>query len=137
MFLVDDILLSPLKGLLYIFREIHKVVEQDAGSEAETIRAEMSELYMLLETGQITEAEADDREKELLDRLDALEARGQSNHDDDKEDEEEGDDEEDEDEEGDDEEDEDEEGEEDDDEIDAPDELEAAESPPTAEELAL
>jgi hypothetical protein len=78
MFLIDDILLAPVKGLLYVFREIHNAVEQDSGSEAESIRAGMSELYMLLETGQITEAEADVREKELLDRLDAVEARGQA-----------------------------------------------------------
>ena len=46
---------------------------QEMGNEAATIRAELGELYMLLEHGSITEAEFDERESALLDRLDALE----------------------------------------------------------------
>ena len=79
MFLIDDILLSPITGLLSIFRELHKAVKQDSANESEAIRTELSELYMLLETAQITEAEADARETELLDRLDEVEARRQNN----------------------------------------------------------
>lgn len=83
MFLLDDILCSPFNSLLYIFRELHQAVQQDSVNEAEAIRAEMSELYMLLETGQITENEADAREKELLDRLDEVETRRQNSEEDD------------------------------------------------------
>ncbi len=81
MFLIDDILCSPFKGLMYVFREIHKAVELDAGNESQAIRTELGELYMLLETGQITEAVADAREKVLLDRLEVIEARGQDDDD--------------------------------------------------------
>ncbi|HEY5529550.1 MAG TPA: gas vesicle protein GvpG, partial [Thermoleophilia bacterium] len=37
--------------------------------------AKLSELYMMLETGQLTEAEFDEAEKALLDRLDVLKER--------------------------------------------------------------
>jgi hypothetical protein len=72
MFLVDDILLAPAKGLLWVFREIHDAAQQELAGESETITAALSELYMRLETEQITEAEFDAQEKVLLDRLDRL-----------------------------------------------------------------
>jgi hypothetical protein len=74
MFLVDDILLSPVKGVLWVFREIHDAAQQELAGESETITAALSELYMRLETEQITEAEFDAQEKVLLDRLDRLQA---------------------------------------------------------------
>jgi hypothetical protein len=82
MFLIDDVLLSPVAGLIYILREIHHAAQQDSANEAERIRTELSELYMLLETTQITEADADAREKKLLDRLEEIETRRQHNGDD-------------------------------------------------------
>jgi hypothetical protein len=60
MLLVDDILLFPVHSIMWVFREI-----------TEQLRV----LYMQLETGRITEAEFDAREKLLLDRLDAIESR--------------------------------------------------------------
>jgi hypothetical protein len=72
MFLVDDILLSPVKGVLWVFREIHDAAQQELAGENEAITAALSELYMRLETGQITETEFDAQEKVLLDRLDRL-----------------------------------------------------------------
>ena len=74
MFLVDDILLSPVKGVLWVFREIHDAAQQELAGEGEAITAALSELYMRLETEQITEAEFDAQEKVLLDRLDRLQA---------------------------------------------------------------
>ena len=74
MFLVDDILLSPMKGILWVFREIHDAAQQELAGESEAITAALSELYMRLETGQITEEEFDAQEKALLDRLDRLQA---------------------------------------------------------------
>ena len=74
MFLVDDLLLSPIKGIFWVFREIHDAAQQELAGESEAITAALSELYMRLETGQITEGEFDAREKALLDRLDRLQA---------------------------------------------------------------
>ncbi len=72
MFVVDDILLAPVRGLFWIFKEIHHAVEEEQANEAEAITTKLSELYMMLETGQMTEAEFDAEEKALLDRLDAI-----------------------------------------------------------------
>ena len=74
MFLVDDLLLSPIKGIFWVFQEIHDAAQQERAGEGESITAALSELYMQLETGRITEAEFDAREKVLLDRLDRLQA---------------------------------------------------------------
>ncbi|MDS4059779.1 MAG: gas vesicle protein GvpG [Candidatus Contendobacter sp.] len=72
MLLLDDILFAPAKGLMWVFREIHHAAEQEMEQEAEQITAELSALYQALETGTLSEAEFDAREKVLLDRLDAL-----------------------------------------------------------------
>ena len=42
-------------------------------AEADRIKDDLRDLYMMLETGQITEDEFDAQEQELLDRLDELE----------------------------------------------------------------
>lgn len=75
MFLVDDILLAPLKSLLWVFREIHNVVQEESAGEADAITHALSELYMKLETGAITESEFAAEEKMLLDRLDLIRER--------------------------------------------------------------
>ena len=75
MFLVDDILLAPARSLFWIFKEIGHAVEEEQANEAEAITTKLSELYMMLETGQMTEAEFDAAEKALLDRLDAIKER--------------------------------------------------------------
>lgn len=74
MFLIDDLLLSPFKSIFWVFQEIHDAAQQELEGEKEAITATLSELYMRLETGQITEAEFDAQEKVLLDRLDRLQA---------------------------------------------------------------
>ncbi len=51
MFLIDDILLAPAKGVLWVFQEIHDAAQQELAGESETITAALSELYMRLETG--------------------------------------------------------------------------------------
>lgn len=73
MLIIDDILVSPVRGLFWIFRELHNAVQEEAVNEVENITQQLSELYMMLETGKITEDEFDEREAILLDRLDALE----------------------------------------------------------------
>jgi hypothetical protein len=72
MFLIDDILLAPAHGILWIFREIRNAAQQEQDGESESITAELTELYMMLETGKITEGEFDASERVLLDRLDAI-----------------------------------------------------------------
>ncbi|MGC9966761.1 MAG: gas vesicle protein GvpG [Syntrophobacteraceae bacterium] len=76
MLILDDILLFPVTGILWTFRELHKAVLQELDTEAENITVQLSELYMMLETGKISEDEFDSREKDLLDRLDEIQVRG-------------------------------------------------------------
>ncbi len=71
MLLIDDIFLSPIKGLFYIFKQIHNAAEEEFFNE-EDISAQLSELYMMLETGKITEEEFNKNESELLNRLEQI-----------------------------------------------------------------
>ncbi|MEK6766726.1 MAG: gas vesicle protein GvpG [Planctomycetota bacterium] len=72
MLLVDDILLFPIKGIFYVFKQIHNAAEADFLDE-EGITNQLSELYMMLETDKITEEEFNEKEGILLDRLDEIE----------------------------------------------------------------
>jgi hypothetical protein len=72
MFLIDNILLFPVSSILWVFKEVHHAVEEEQANEADAITTKLSELYMMLDTGQMTEAEFDAAEKTLLDRLDAI-----------------------------------------------------------------
>ena len=75
MLLVDDLLLAPIHGLLWIFGKIHDAAQEEIAGEADAITEELRELYMMLETGRITEAEFDAQERTLLDRLEAVQDR--------------------------------------------------------------
>ena len=76
MVLVDDILLFPMHSLLWIFREIHNAAQQERANESESTTAELSNLYMMLETGKISEEEFASEERTLLERLDRMQERG-------------------------------------------------------------
>lgn len=73
MFLIDDILFSPVTGLASLAREIHKAALEEGERAAAAVRQELTDLYRALEAGAVTEEEFDRRERDLLDRLDALE----------------------------------------------------------------
>ena len=72
MFLVDDLLLAPVHGLLWVFGKIHEAAQKEIAGEADAITAELSQAYMMLETGRLSEAEFETRERILLDRLEAI-----------------------------------------------------------------
>jgi hypothetical protein len=75
MFLIDDLILAPLHGVLWVAREVQQAAQQGLADEGEAITTELSQLYMMLETGKIAETEFNAREKKLLDRLDRLPER--------------------------------------------------------------
>jgi len=75
-FLADDVLLFPFKSILSVFQEIYNAAVQELAAESDSIRAELSQLYLALEAGTLSEEAFDARERELLDRLDAIEKRG-------------------------------------------------------------
>jgi hypothetical protein len=75
MLLVDDVLFFPVSSILWIFREINKIAQEELDGEGRMVTEQLRLLYMQLETGRITEAEFDAEEKVLLDRLDAIDRR--------------------------------------------------------------
>lgn len=72
MFLIDDILLAPLRGVHFIASSIHDAVREEIENERQALRNELNDLYMALETGDLSEEAFDEREEEVLDRLDEL-----------------------------------------------------------------
>lgn len=71
-FLLDDLLLAPIKGIMFIAEKIKEQAEGEFLNE-EGIRQELRELYLLLEKGKISEEEFNDREEQLVERLEAIE----------------------------------------------------------------
>lgn len=72
MFIIDDILLAPAKGFMWIVRELHNAAQQEIEGEADRLTHRLSTLYMLLETGGISTEEFDEQERQILARLDEL-----------------------------------------------------------------
>ena len=75
MLLIDDILLAPFRSLVWLFREIHNAAQQEMADEAENLTAQLSELYLLLESGKISDEEFDQKEAQILDRLEEINQR--------------------------------------------------------------
>lgn len=72
MFLLDDLLMLPIRALLWSAHKLDEAAQQELAAEGERIIGELSELYRMLEGGAITEEEFAAREKVLLDRLEEL-----------------------------------------------------------------
>ena len=73
MFLLDDILLAPLHGLIWIGQKIHEVVDRDLLDE-DLVKEKLLELQFKYEyeLEPMNEEEYRTRETELLERLDAI-----------------------------------------------------------------
>ncbi len=72
-FLIDDILLAPFKGILFIAEKIQEAAQQEDLLDEDATRRNLTTLYMLLETGTITEEEFEQREAELVKKLEKIE----------------------------------------------------------------
>jgi len=72
-FVLDDLLLAPIKGLMFIAGRIKEAADQQL-SDPQVIKRDLLQLEMQQELGQISKAEADERKTELFARLRA--ARG-------------------------------------------------------------
>jgi len=72
MFLIDDIFLAPFKGIKFIAESVYNAAQDEIANRRTSLRNELNDLYMQLEVGEITDEEFDDREEEILDRLDEL-----------------------------------------------------------------
>lgn len=71
MFLIDSILLAPLKGVIFIAKKINEVVEKETSDEG-TIKERLMALQLKFEMDEIDEDEYDKREDELLKLLENI-----------------------------------------------------------------
>jgi hypothetical protein len=72
MFLLDDILLSPLKGLAAVCRKVEEAARQDLENQEKQSMAALSELHRQLESGQIEDQDFDAQEARLLEHIEEL-----------------------------------------------------------------
>ena len=71
MFLIDDILLAPLKGVIWLGKKINEVAEREFSDEG-LIKEKLMGLQLKFEMDEINEKEYNKQEAELLARLDAI-----------------------------------------------------------------
>lgn len=71
MFLIDDILFAPLKGVIAIGKKLNEVVEKETSDEGK-IKEEMMKLQLRFEMDEIDEEEYDRLEDELLEILERI-----------------------------------------------------------------
>lgn len=71
MFLLDDILLSPLSGLVWMGNKIDELCVKELSDEGRVMENLMA-LQLRFELDEITEAEYNAREKEILAQLEAI-----------------------------------------------------------------
>jgi len=71
MFLIDSILLAPVKGVVWLAEKLNEITEKEL-SDTGRIKEELMALQLRFELDEITEQEYNEKEKELLDRLDAI-----------------------------------------------------------------
>ena len=70
-FLIDDLLLLPVKGFVGIFKKIHEMAERELSDE-DYIRERLMELQLKYELDELSEEKYTKQEKELMERLDAI-----------------------------------------------------------------
>ncbi len=68
MFIIDDILLAPIKGIVFLAEKINEVIEKETSDEG-TIKERLMALQLKFEMDEIDEEEYDKREDELLKQL--------------------------------------------------------------------
>ena len=71
MFLIDDMLLAPLKGIIFIAEQINEVIEKEMSDEG-AIKERLMALQLKFEMDEIDEEEYDKREDELLKLLENI-----------------------------------------------------------------
>jgi hypothetical protein len=72
MFLLDDILLAPMKGLAAVCRKVEEAARQDLENQGKEAMSALGELHRRLEAGQIDEKDFDSEEARLLEKLEGL-----------------------------------------------------------------
>jgi len=71
MFILDSILLAPLRGLVWLGEKLDEITQRELTDEG-LIKEQLMALQLRFELHQISEQEYNKKEQELLDRLDAI-----------------------------------------------------------------
>ena len=71
MFLIDSILLAPLKGVVWLGEKLNEIVDKEL-NDTGRIKEELMRLQLQFELDEINQQQYDQKETKLLDRLDAI-----------------------------------------------------------------
>ena len=71
MFLLDDILLAPVHGVMWLGGKLNEVIQHEANDEGK-LKENLLELQAKLDLGEISEDEYRRQETTLLERLEAI-----------------------------------------------------------------
>jgi len=74
-FFIDDILLAPIKGIVWIAEKVRDMALEELEDTPEKLQRELLDLQMTFETEEITEAEYQKKEKDILERLEVLKTK--------------------------------------------------------------
>ena len=74
MLFIDDLLLSPVNGFLFILNQIQKIADKELNDDS-VIKEQLLELQMRVELDEISDEEYKEREADLFARLRAIKAR--------------------------------------------------------------
>mgnify|MGYP001609756008 CR=1 FL=1 len=74
MFLIDDILLLPFKGLMGVLRKVGEMADREL-SDADLIREKLMQLLLMFELDEISAEEYEIQERQLMVRLDAVQPK--------------------------------------------------------------
>ena len=74
MLFIDDLLLAPVNGFIFILNQIQKIADKELNDDS-FIKEQLLELQMRVELDEISDEEYKAREAELFARLRAIKAR--------------------------------------------------------------
>ncbi|MEI6049091.1 MAG: gas vesicle protein GvpG [Bacteroidota bacterium] len=77
MFILDDILMAPFNGIIFIAKKINEVIEKETSDEG-AIKERLMALQLKFEMDEISEEEYDEREDELLKLLEKIREQKQN-----------------------------------------------------------
>jgi len=78
MFLLDDIVLAPLKGIIFIGKKIDELMQKEISDEGR-IKEHLMELQLKFEMDEISIEEYDKREEELLAMIEKIRVDKENN----------------------------------------------------------
>ncbi len=78
MLLIDDILLAPLKGIIFLGKKIDELVQKEISDEGR-IKERLMELQLKFEMDEISVEEYDRREAELLEMIERIQLEKEKN----------------------------------------------------------